>query len=413
MNLFKKIAPKPREITPPSLLFGANPPGLPSEAQACLIDPKTYGGRRCGPVGILRWTVVAPIGFLARKIVGEYRLPGFLLTGQQQANRAFQAAARAGDVDRLRLLLAVADPRAPDGEGNTALMLAAMRANSAQCVEFLLPFSDPRAANRQGWTALMHAARQRPCFENLAALLPLSDPLALNEKGESALIIAAQESCWASAERLFPVSDPLAANAQGAPLLHILAEDLNPMSMVFFASRLRDRPSPLGDTALMVAARTGVAQKVRILLPIADARAQNAQGETALMQAAAHGSIEAVLALISASDCAARSRAGLTAFEMALQSEAWDCVDALCDGAPLAVLRYARDQLGDDEFFKRMPRACSILEAEELSGAAGLPPAATNASDDLSGAPMPERPSDISPVSAQGLDQPQRSPRRL
>lgn len=104
-------------------------------------------------------------------------------------------AARGGCLECLCLLLGVADARAREEDGTTALMAAALNGHY-DCVLALLPYSDASAVDEQGRTALM-AAACRGDFECLGALLPVSDPNAVDSGGWSALAEAAYDMTYA------------------------------------------------------------------------------------------------------------------------------------------------------------------------------------------------------------------------
>lgn len=101
------------------------------------------------------------------------------------------AAAQAGRLDCVELLLPHSDAAAAGAGGLTALMCAA-RGGSAECVRALLGSSDPLARDARGRDALMWAARSGS-EEAAAVLLPWSDASRVDGRGMSALMWAASE----------------------------------------------------------------------------------------------------------------------------------------------------------------------------------------------------------------------------
>ncbi|MBN1629515.1 MAG: ankyrin repeat domain-containing protein [Thermoleophilia bacterium] len=104
------------------------------------------------------------------------------------------AAAHAGALEPLRLLLAAGAPvDTQESHGYTALMLAC-NAGHAVCVRLLLGAgADLHAADDEGLTSLMFAAKNGHNDVVRILLERGADPIALNERGLSAVILAKQK----------------------------------------------------------------------------------------------------------------------------------------------------------------------------------------------------------------------------
>lgn len=104
------------------------------------------------------------------------------------------AAAHAGALEPLRLLLAAgAAVDTEEGHGYTALMLAC-NAGHAVCVRLLLGAgADLNATDDEGLTSLMFAAKNGHNDVVRILLERGADPIALNERGLSAVILAKQK----------------------------------------------------------------------------------------------------------------------------------------------------------------------------------------------------------------------------
>jgi len=104
------------------------------------------------------------------------------------------AAAHAGALEPLRLLLAAGAPLdIQESHGYTALMLAC-NAGHAVCVRLLLGAgADPHLTDDEGLTSLMFAAKNGHNDVVRILLERGADPIALNERGLSAVILAKQK----------------------------------------------------------------------------------------------------------------------------------------------------------------------------------------------------------------------------
>ena len=127
--------------------------------------------------------------------------------GCKAQTTALIAAASLGHEKTLRALLSSATPGsdARNSEGDNALSAAAAAGHLAS-VKILLPISDANAANNRGQTALMLAARHGD-LECLAELSSRSNALAKDHRGKTALMLASEEGYLRAAALLAPISD--------------------------------------------------------------------------------------------------------------------------------------------------------------------------------------------------------------
>lgn len=151
-------------------------------------------------------------------------------------NKDFLAAARAGELKRLKNLIPFVNLLNRDAEGRTALMLSAGMGHD-HCVEFLLTLIDPKLVDAEKWTALMRAAvlvsntcpvRRLNC---LKLLVPYSEVNAANTYGSTALMCAIKSSYALGVEYLAMHSNLSLVNAKGQSALD-LAKDLKCYSYV-------------------------------------------------------------------------------------------------------------------------------------------------------------------------------------
>ena len=105
-------------------------------------------------------------------------------------------AAREGNVDEVRRLIPLSDPKA---DGNFALRLAAEHAH-ADCVTLLIPVSDPKAHDSE---ALRRTA-QFGHTECVKLLIPVSDPKAHDSAALQWVAYYRHTDC---VDLLYPVSD--------------------------------------------------------------------------------------------------------------------------------------------------------------------------------------------------------------
>jgi ankyrin repeat protein len=218
--------------------------------------------------------------------------PASLLEAVAQGDLAVEAALAAG--------AGSAQAQEVDGEKRTPLMLAAL-AGRPRSVELLLSISDAKATDGRFRDALMFS------------LFDFDDEKEGREKRAAAAL--------ACVELLAPVSDTRAQ-------------------------------SFMGVSALMAAARKGLADCVEVLLPLSDAKAKDTHGETALMKAAMAGSESCARLLMEEGDPAASNDLGNTALMLAAAA------------GDVATLRLLMER---DEFNRLNTRGQGALEAA-LSG---------------------------------------------
>lgn len=145
-------------------------------------------------------------------------------------NKAYLAAARAGELVRLKSLLPLVNALCRDSEGRTALMLSAGMGHD-RCVEFLLSKIDPKLVDDEKWTALMRAAVFVPHtsplkrLNCLKLLVPYSDVDAANTYGSTALMCAIKSNYALGVEYLAMHSSLRLVNAKGQSA-YDLANDL-------------------------------------------------------------------------------------------------------------------------------------------------------------------------------------------
>jgi len=186
---------------------------------------------------------------------------------------------------------AIRAPKIEDREAFEGQLRKALNSHAVDAIMDCLGKFGPmglREPTNRGATPLLQAA-QANSLECARLLLPFSDTNAgLPTNGETALIVAARNGVAPLVSLLLPVSDP-------------------------------NRKSTFGMTALMHAARLDSPECLNILMPASDAKAQNKEGRTALMAAAISGSPECVRALLPASDIDARDNLGRTALMLAAE----------------------------------------------------------------------------------------------
>ncbi|WP_447896642.1 ankyrin repeat domain-containing protein [Stenotrophomonas acidaminiphila] len=178
---------------------------------------------------------------------------GFSVNKQLQITRDLQRAALNGDVDEVKRLIPVSDPKADD---SYALSIAAMNGH-LECVKALIPVSDPKADESEA----LKLAAERGHADCVELLIPVSDPKA-DESG--AMRRAAGRGHAHCVKLLIPVSDPK-------------ADDCN---------------------ALQWAAENGHVVCVKLLIPVSDPKADDSW---ALRGAAMYGHTECVKLLIPVS----------------------------------------------------------------------------------------------------------------
>ena len=159
-------------------------------------------------------------------------------------------------------------------------LFRAINIDDAAAVRSLLERGiDPNSVDERGHQALYLALREGST--QVAAVLMAHPGLrvdATNAAGETALMMAALRGNLESAKRL--VERGSAVNREGWAPLHYAASGPSAAMVRFLLDRgaAIDAPSPNGSTALMLAARYGSEESVKVLLERgADARLKNAR----------------------------------------------------------------------------------------------------------------------------------------
>jgi len=249
------------------------------------------------------------------------------------------------------LLACGADPRIPNKDGATALMLAVERGD-IDVIHLLLPLSEPKAQHaRTKLTALFEAVVAGDA-EVVALLLPHSDANARDNSGRNALMQTYQNRAKMT-ELLLPATDPLATDNEGL-------------------------------TALAWAARMSDAASIRMLLPVSDRSTMDNAGQTPLIWAVRAVAPECVALLIPHCDLNAKTQTPLEtftgspnnakgpkltewrdAFGLAALTKAWSCADLL---APMVeVSRVQAAVAGAPK--GHMPVSRALIERHELAQA--------------------------------------------
>jgi ankyrin repeat protein len=154
------------------------------------------------------------------------------------------------------------------------LFFAAKEGRLSEIERLLAVGANAKTADFFGHTPLMEAC-MKGSLECVERLIPVSDVRHQSGFGVSALAIASW-ACPQAVETLIPSSDPLAVT--------------------------RD-----GESALMIAARSGEAGSVRQLLPISDLGQKSREGLNALMLALREKQEETALMLVGCSDLASKT----------------------------------------------------------------------------------------------------------
>jgi len=278
-------------------------------------------------------------------LVGELLSQGanpLTVSSESPFSTALCAAAYAGSLDCVRLLLAVSDPKHVGGEGGALSFAAA--AGNAECLEWLLPHCDPKAIDQAGRTPLMDAARFGH-VECLSLLMSVSDRSARVKSsghniGRNALMMAAASNEPRTGEMI-----ALFAAAMSDEELN--ATDDN------------------GQTALMLAVMSAPNQGKEAdwgpLLGRADANIRDENNATALDLAVAEEWIDDVARLAPWTDLRAE-RVGKHPIALAAKLGRWEIADFL---APLSRREDADRALAASK--GRMPLWLAHVEQEALS----------------------------------------------
>ena len=248
--------------------------------------------------------------------------------------------------------LAMADVKARDAEGKTALMKAA-ELGKAQVINKLVERgADMNARDKYGFTSLMIAASKGE-VESIEALVRSgADVNARNNDGSTSLMIAASEGEVESIEALVRSgADVNAWKNDGSTALMIAASKGQVESIEALVRSGADvsARNDFGSTALMSAAWNGDVESIEALVRSgADVNARKNDGSTALMSAAWNGDVESIEALVrSGADVNARKISGFTSLMIAASKGQVESIEALIRcGADVNVMdNYGRTAL--------------------------------------------------------------------
>jgi hypothetical protein len=164
-------------------------------------------------------------------------------------------AAKSGDIEAVRALIPLGDPKAH----NSIPLLAAAREGHLEIVRMLIPVSDPKADD----SAALRWAARKGHLEIVRALIPVSDPRVQHSKP---LEEAARAGHLSIVRELIPFSDPKADDSAAlcwaAENDHLLTvRELIPVS----------NPRAKDSEPLRRAARGGHHRVARELAPVSDA----------------------------------------------------------------------------------------------------------------------------------------------
>jgi ankyrin repeat protein len=219
------------------------------------------------------------------------------------SRRLFNAFCKAAKARRLGDIQALAAqgariPAAPKG-APSPLAIAVRGSVYSAVLEALLPLGDIHETDEDGRT-LLHRAVSAGSAATVETLLAHgADPLRADGLGLTPLMAAAA-SCHKPCFRLLlPVSDVLARDANGDSALSLAARGLDAQGTLI--------PGP----------SMAIVEALLAALPDDAVRAANAEGVTALMQAALHGNAPVAMRLLPLSDAARKSAGGRDAADYA------------------------------------------------------------------------------------------------
>ncbi len=264
---------------------------------------------------------------------GDDEVKGLAIEITERLDEELRQAARKGSAQSLReLLRRGAGVASTDDDGWTTLMLAAA-SESAECVKMLAPLVDPCRKTRakvtplmiaaeSGWTEgvelLLAAIESWPDYKRRKSTVLRAELGRRDERGRTSLILAAQSGQAKCVRLLLPMSPVDAADMDGR-------------------------------TALMLAAtgrEAGSVECVKALLPASDAAKLDQSGRTALCLAAMEGRPEIVELLAFSADPLLADKEGKTAFDMALARGGEDG-ERICQTLRRAIAEKERGELGE------------------------------------------------------------------
>lgn len=249
-------------------------------------------------------------------------------------------ASRLGSPETMKFLLEQgANPNITGSDGGSALMLAMVEGDVPAKVRILLDAkADVEAINWDGDTPLIWAAvyaRDPAVFDMLLKAGARRD-FRKPRDGSDALAIAARRGNLVAIRTLAKAGADLEGKALGGvtPLMWAcegLEAGVPALGALLDLGADINAAAEDGTTALMMAALSGDAARVRALLERkADFRAKTTRGDTALMAAARTGDPHCILALIDAGlDPNTSNRDGVTPLILALKSSRPEGVRAL------------------------------------------------------------------------------------
>ncbi|ESU44607.1 Serine/threonine protein kinase [Giardia duodenalis] len=223
---------------------------------------------------------------------------------------ALMKAAARNDVKMVRALIPK-QRNLRDGNGKTALMYAAQR-DCKETVKILLEY-EKRIRDNQNHNALYHALKSGH-MEVAKVIIPHEDPT--DENGVTALMRAAGIGDVEAVRLLIPLQKEIKDKYGNTAFVHALKNkhidvatllrkhEAPSWTLLMYAAATgdielakshlsdKDKKNGDGDTALMIAARAGHENIVKLLDPTDE------RGVTALMRAAEKGDVKAVRALI-------------------------------------------------------------------------------------------------------------------
>ncbi len=256
------------------------------------------------------------------------------LTASQET--AFFEAVRAGDLLRVEALGEQIGPsvfeawQVVESETLTPLMVAAEGGHVA-IVDFLLTAANPMAREPStGETALMKAAScgRFECFEAIAGRCDREDLRDADDRDNNVLIHAVRGGDVEIVRLAASFAHPAEINALGQTALMFAARAANPavLHAVMDALPKEERSAALrvkskrGETALILAARSGSEENVAALLPHSEPVHFAKDGSNALVAALEHKEFPSASMLVDSTHPHATNAFGQTTLELAVKA---------------------------------------------------------------------------------------------